>query len=153
MIACPVSVIATGDYEPGAIAIRRVALPELPAKIEEFIEAKWQREVELNPRLYSGPILSPAAIRISAEKIEIDCGVSNYRQFMGTTWPEIPERFRRKALGQMAVTVTSDNRLVIGVRSRSIDWGGLRHALPAGRVQPDEGTPEEAILLEFREEA
>lgn len=153
MIACPVSVLTTGDYAPGAISIRRVELPELPAEFEGFVETKWRREVELNPNLYAGAILSPAAVRIAADQIEIDCGTSDYRQFMGTTWPEIPERFRRRALGQLAVTITNDQRLVVGVRSRQIDWGGLRHAMPAGRVQPDEGSPEQAILLEFREEA
>ena len=152
MIACPACIVATGDYAPGAIRIRRVDLPVLPSEIDEFVETKWQREIELNPRLYAGAILSPAAIRISADGIEIDCGVSDYRQFMGTTWPDVPENLRRRALGQLAVTITSDDRLVVGVRSAVIDWGGLRAAIPGGRVQPDEGTPEEAIRLEFREE-
>lgn len=152
MIACPASVLTTGDYPPGAVTIRLVELPPLPADLEDFVDRKWQREIELNPRLYAGPILSPAAIRISDDAIEIDCGVSDYRQFMGTTWPEMPERHRRRALGQLAVTITSDDHVIVGVRSRKIDWGGLRHAIPAGRVQPGEGTPEEAILLEFREE-
>ncbi|MDJ0910969.1 MAG: NUDIX hydrolase [Woeseiaceae bacterium] len=153
MIACPASVVATGDYAPGAIAIRRVDLPPLTSEVEDFVEAKWRREVKLNPRLYAGAILSPAAIHISTDRIEIDCGVSDYRQFMGTTWPEVPEPLRRRALGQLAVIVTSDERLVVGVRSKDIDWGGLRAVIPGGRVQPDEGTPEEAILIEFREEA
>ncbi len=153
MIACPASIIATGDYPPEAVRIRPVELPPLPAGFEDFVEAKWRREVELNPRLYPGAILSPAAIRVSAHEIALDCGLSDYRQFMGTTWPEVPEQVRRRALGQHAVTITSDGRLIVGVRSRTIDWGGLRAAMPAGRVQPDEGAPVEAILLEFGEEA
>lgn len=153
MIACPVSIVATGDYPPEAVRIRPVELPPLPAATEAFVEAKWRRELELNPRLYPGAILSPTAIRVAANGIEIDCGLSDYRQFMGTTWPEVPQALRRRALGQLAVTISSDERLIVGVRSRKIDWGGLRATVPGGRVQPDEGSPEEAILLEFREEA
>ena len=153
MIACPASIVATGDYPPEAVRIRPVELPSLPAALEETVETKWQRELELNPRLYPGPILSPAAVRISEQEIELDCGLSDYRQFMGTTWPEVPENLRRRALGQLAVTITSDKQLVVGIRSGEIDWGGLRHAMPAGRVQPGEGAPAEAILIEFGEEA
>ena len=153
MIASPASIVATGDFRPDSVRIRPVDLPPLPADIEEFVETKWQRELELNPRLYAGAILSPAAVDVSDDGIEIVCGLSDYRQFMGTTWPEVPREFRRRALGQLAVTITSDDRLVVGIRSRDIDWGGLRSTIPGGRVQPDEGTPEEAILLELREEA
>ncbi len=152
MTACPASILATADLAPSAVRIRPIELAPLPADIEDFVETKWRREVELNPRLYAGEILSPAAIDVSADGIEIDCGVSDYREFMGTTWPEVPEQLRRRALGQLAVTITRDDRLIVGVRSREIDWGGLRSAVPAGRVQPDEGTPQEAILLEYREE-
>jgi 8-oxo-dGTP pyrophosphatase MutT (NUDIX family) len=86
-------------------------------------------------------------------RIIIECGETSYKDFMGSTWPDVPEKHRRLALGVLAVTLSSDNFLILGVRSPRIDWGTLRHVVPAGRMRPDEGSPHQAILKEYQEEA
>lgn len=111
-----------------------------------------------NSLLKPGPLLAARSVETvdGGRRLRLLCGVSNYKNFMGTTHetvaPAIAEQHRHRATGFLAVTVTADNCFLLGVRSPKIDWGNLHHVVPAGRLRPDEKDPFTGIRAEFAEE-
>src|SRR3989344_1183996 len=152
----PVRVVTTGCFQEGDIYMQKEELQPLPSDVAENIEAVWGQELERNPNLKPGPLLVARSVDVRVRSLHLRCGVSNYKNFMGTTHetvaPGIAEEHRHRAIGFLAVTITSDNCFLLGVRSPKIDWGNLRHVVPAGRLRPDEQDPFTGIRTEFKEE-
>ena len=65
-----------------------------------------------------------------------------------TSSPDIPELFRHRAIAVLCVTTTSDGYLIVGKRSSHVDFGGHFHVVPAGRLQPNEGS-NVVIIVKF----
>lgn len=153
-----VRVVTTGLFGEGDIEVCKEELPAMPTDVTEKVEEIWAKELERNPSLKPGPLLAARSVEAvdRGKRLRLLCGVSNYKNFMGTTHeavaPTIAEEHRHRATGFLAVTVTSDNCFLLGVRSPKIDWGTLRHVVPAGRLRPDEKDPFTGIRAEFKEE-
>ena len=153
-----VRVVTTGLFREGDVEVHKKELPPLPTDVAEKVEAIWAKELERNPNLRSGPLLAAQSVDVvgDGKRLRLLCGVSNYKNFMGTTHeavaPTIAEEHLHRATGFLAVTVTADNCFLLGVRSPKIDWGNLRHVVPAGRLRPDEKGPFTGIRAEFKEE-
>lgn len=153
-----VRVVTTGLFREGDVEVCKEELPALPANVTEKVEVIWAKELERNPNLKPGPLLAARSVDAveGGKRLRLLCGVSNYKNFMGTTHetvaPTIMEEHRHRATGFLAVTVTSDGYFLLGVRSPKIDWGNLRHVVPAGRLRPDEKDPFTGIRAEFKEE-
>jgi hypothetical protein len=153
VIDYPVSIVFTGDVSEKDIHLEIVDLPTLPDNLVEQIDLHWESELKLNPDLFSGPLLSPVSVVQEAGQVRLKCGVTDYKTFMGSTSdPTIPEAFRRRAIGVLAVTVSADGFVLVGVRSPRVDWGTLRHVVPAGRLKPSDGSVFRGIEIEFDEE-
>ena len=153
MFEYPASIIATGEFDQLAIKLEIVDAPTLPENIIASIEERWTSETALNPELVSGPLLSPVDVTCSSRQVRVTACVTDYKTFMGTTAdPSIPEPLRRRAIGVAAVTISADGFVLVGVRSTRVDWGTLRHVLPAGRLKPSDQSVFRGITIEFEEE-
>ena len=153
MIRYPTKVIARGSFSMSDIVIERVNLPPLPVDLEARVDRVWAEELARNPKATPGELLVAAGLEQADGKLLLRCGLSDYRRFMGTTSPEgVPEEYRHRAIGMLAVTTTADGYVMLGVRSPAIDWPLLRHVVPAGRLQPSELDPYTGVRAEFREE-
>ncbi len=154
----PVRIVAQGLFQEGDIVVRREELPPLSPELMKRVEENWEKEKERKPKLTNGPLLAARSVNLIDEgkRLELVAAESNYMNFMGTTHktigPDIPEDQRHRATGFLAVTVTADDKFLLGVRSPQIDWGVLRHVVPAGRLRPDEKDPFTGIRAEFKEE-
>lgn len=161
MIEYPARLVARGAFEQSDIVVETIDLDPLPPWVEKLVEKRWEEELKRNPHLTSGPLLVAVGVSIisgddDSEQLKLTCGVSNYKNFMGTTHesvaPLIDERYWHRAIGVMAVTYTADNYIMLGIRSPTIDWGLLRHVVPAGRLKPSECDPFSGIIAEYEEE-
>lgn len=154
----PVRLIANGEWLEGSIKVIHEELPPLPPDLVEKVEAIWMEELERNPNLTNGQLLTARRIetRNNGARLQLTCGISDYKRFMGTTHesvaPHISEEYIHRATGFLAITITDDNYLLLGIRSPKIDYGLLRHAVPAGRLRPEEKNPFSGIRKEFKEE-
>jgi hypothetical protein len=114
VIDYPVSIVFTGDVSEKDIHLEIVDLPTLPDNLVEQIDLHWESELKLNPDLFSGPLLSPVSVVQEAGQVRLKCGVTDYKTFMGSTSdPTIPEAFRRRAIGVLAVTVSADGFVLV----------------------------------------
>lgn len=148
----PARVVCEGSFPEDRVRVSVVEDP-LPPDIADQVDEFWARELVHNPHLRPWPLLCARFVEVVNGAIQLECVHSNYKEFMGTTRNvDIPERYRRRAVGFLAVTTTGDYRILLGVRNRRIDWGTLWHVVPAGRLKPSEGNPHGGIRAEFREE-
>lgn len=153
MIEYPAKVISRSSFAPSDIVVEHVDLPPLPADLLRRVERIWAEQVARNPKATPGKLLVAAALEEVHGKVLLRCGTSDYRNFMGTTTSEtVPEQYRHRAIGMLAVTTTTDGYVLLGVRSPDIDWPLLRHVVPAGRLRPIERDPYTGVTTEFREE-
>lgn len=158
MIEYPARIVAKGLFFSADIVVETIELDQLPPAVERLVEERWNEELKRNPRLTSGPLLAAVEVAVidNGARLKLTCGVSNYKKFMGTTHetvaPHIDERYWHRAIGVMSVTYTADDYIMLGIRSPTIDWGLLRHVVPAGRLKPSECDPFSGIIAEYEEE-
>jgi len=153
MIQYPAKVLFQGSFGPSDIVVTPISLPALPHNVVSHVERIWLKETSRNPRLTAWPLLVAASLDNVDSKLLLRSGLSNYKNFMGTTADETVEnQYRHLAIGVLAVLTTADGYVMLGVRSPTIDWGLLRHVVPGGRLSPDQGHPYKGIVAEFREE-
>lgn len=153
----PVQILAVGSFPEGNIEMVRESTNALPMDVEERISAVWGEELKTNPNLWSGPMLVARGIDvIEGAHLRVHCIESEYKYFMGTTHesvaPLIPDNEVHRAIGFLAVTITSDGYVMLGVRSPKIDWPTLRHVVPAGRLTPRQEHPYKGVRDEFKSE-
>lgn len=161
MIEYPARIVAKGFFERSDIVVEMIDLDPLPPEVEKLVEERWEEELKRNPHLTPGPLLVGdvsiiPGVNDDDKQLKLTCGTSNYKNFMGTTHqsvaPLIDERYWHRAIGVMSVTYTVDDYIMLGVRSPKIDWGLLRHVVPAGRLKPSERDPFSGIIAEYDEE-
>lgn len=161
MIEYPARIVARGTFEKSDIVVETIDLDPLPLEVEKLVEKRWDEELKRNPHLTPDPLLVAVDVSIipddgDGEQLKLICGVSNYKNFMGTTHesvaPFIDQRYWHRAIGVMSVTYTADDYIMLGIRSPKIDWGLLRHVVPAGRLKPSEHDPFSGIIAEYDEE-
>jgi ADP-ribose pyrophosphatase YjhB (NUDIX family) len=150
----PVDIIAAGVvWREPHIEVVEEPWSELPPDLQVKVDENWRTALTLNPHLRNGDLLCGKRVELidGGRRIRLVCGLSNYKNFMGTTYPDVPEEHRHRAIGIMCVVSTSDYVTILGVRSPKIDWGTLLHVAPAGRMKPGEH-PFSAIIKEFKQE-
>lgn len=149
----PAKIVATGQFTKAQIHIHQEDFPPLPDSIAALAAAQWARQLEHNPNLKAGPMLAAQHLEQREDGLHLHCGPSRYDLFMGTTCsPEVPDKYRHRAIGALCVLLTSDQYLVFGIRSPKIDWGTLRHVVPACRMNLTDEHPYTAIVREANEE-
>jgi len=149
----PVKIIARGFFPESNIHFHRQDFPPLSPETQRLVTATWEQELARNPHLRAGPILAAQRIEQRGDELIIHGGESRYDLFMGTTAHEqVPDESCHRAIGVMCVTLTKDGHYVFGRRSLTIDWGGLTHVVPAGRMGINTTNPYAAIRAEAKEE-
>ena len=79
----PVEIVACGLFAKSDIGINMVDLDPLPDKVARMVEDHWKVEMARNPRLMPGPLLAAKKITARGTRLTLECGVSNYKNFMG----------------------------------------------------------------------
>lgn len=78
------------------------------------------------------------------------------KYLQATTQPEFVEQFGElnvlRGISMLAVTITGDNRLILGVRTPKTRYPLQRHCAPAGRLAQNERDPYNGTLIEYKEE-
>lgn len=154
----PAQILTVGSFSEKEIEMVKVVADPLPPDAEDRIRDIWGEELKLNANLYSGPMLAAQGIDvIGGTRLRVRCIESEYKYFMGTTHESVGSLlphsdFVHRAIGFLAVTITADGYVMLGVRSPRIDWPTLRHVVPAGRLTPRQEHPYGGIRDEFKSE-
>lgn len=157
----PAQILTVGSFPEENIEMAMEDVQPLPPEIEARIEEIWAEEQRYNPNLFSRPNTLLAASEIDVidgTHLRIRCMLSDYKYFMGTTHESVAPLLLdagfclHRAIGFLAVTITSDGYVMLGVRSPKIDWPTLRHVVPAGRLTPQQEHPYKGVRDEFKSE-
>lgn len=138
----PIEVICEGrNFD---ISVRYENFPPLPGDLEEFVENHWSQLKKNDPGIPDTPMLAAHLVQYGDNVIELVCGPSSRRIWMGTTqgeamrrWPEHVQR----GISMLAVTLADFEGtpvLVLGVRKPKITYPLQRHCVPAGRLEVSE---------------
>src|SRR5262245_12236987 len=88
MLFYPTKVIARGSFAQVDILVEHITLPPLPADIQTRVDKVWAEELARHPKATPGELLAAAGLEAVGGKLLLRCGISNYRNFMGTTSSE-----------------------------------------------------------------
>lgn len=155
----PAQILGVGSFPKSNIEMIKGNADPFPMDVEERISSIWDEELKANPSLWSGPMLVARGIDvIGGSRLRVHCVESEYKYFMGTTHESVAPLLLgagldlHRAIGFLAVTITSDGYCMLGIRSPKIDWPTLRHVVPAGRLTPRQEHPYKGIRDEFQSE-
>ena len=124
------------------------------------IEASWAEAREKQPRLFDKSKFRLASIRWTNGAINIDLGLTSYKDYVGTNRLPVerrtaleadgerlygdPTAFLSNALGVEAVLETSDGQIVLLRRSTAVTGGHGLYNGPSGHPEPSHAGLEEA---------
>jgi hypothetical protein len=127
---------------------------------EAGIEASWAEAREKQPRLFDKSKFRLASIRWTNGAINIDLGLTSYKDYVGTNRLPVERRtaleadgerlygdrtaFLSNALGVEAVLETSDGQIVLLRRSTAVTGGHGLYNGPSGHPEPSHAGLEEA---------
>ena len=127
---------------------------------EAGIEASWAEAREKQPRLFDKSKFRLASIRWTSGAINIDLGLTSYKDYVGTNRLPVERRtaleadgerlygdrtaFLSNALGVEAVLETSDGQIVLLRRSTAVTGGHGLYNGPSGHPEPSHAGLEEA---------
>ncbi|OGY37191.1 MAG: hypothetical protein A3E36_01160 [Candidatus Andersenbacteria bacterium RIFCSPHIGHO2_12_FULL_45_11b] len=129
----------------------------LPAPQEAFVKAEVARVRQFDPGFPAvSKMLLAHNLKLEGNELRLTCGVSARKYMQATTQPAFVEQFGegsvRKGVSMLAVTITADNKLILGVRTPKTRYPIMRHCAPAGRLAAHENDPYNGIMAEYREE-
>ena len=118
---------------------------------EEVIEQTWLDKTSQNHRLYNGPKFRLAEIEVEDKTTTLKVGLSSYKDMLGTHYASNASDlvadghfdYTASALGVGAITVTSDDKVVLIQRS---SWTGEN----ANKIDRPGGHPEPELALKVR---
>jgi 8-oxo-dGTP pyrophosphatase MutT (NUDIX family) len=145
----PYEILAAGHFAPGEVHISwrdelRPTTPALDAAIAEEWERRSAEAKEKNQILFNGGMARYLAHRLNGERLEIEAGPTDYRDFVGTnlyngrrvnewSW----ERFSNP-IGTTGTIFSTDGMIVFGRRSARVAFhGGYLHTI-GGALETDE---------------
>lgn len=111
------------------------------------IQSNWEEKLSKNPRMFPGPLASVMDFRVQCQILELRLQRSKFDIYDGLR-SRIPPRLDTTIrpldrdfclpLSMGAVTVTSDNYIIFGIRSKSTAFEhGQSTTLPSGYYNPD----------------
>ena len=112
-------------------------------EIEEGTEQYWLEVKAQKPHLFDGPVWSLLDWSVVDRQLRITLQPTTYKYVLYTHFSpqahSFPREVRANTLGSSAITVTSDGKVVIGLRSKSLGMvPDTWHMVPAGNVDtPD----------------
>ncbi len=135
--------------------IKRNTNPE----IEKIIEEKWKKRISQNPDSFNGKLLRFSGYGYDDSKIEILASETTFKDHIGclegNLLDKYPPSYISWPLNFHSSITTSDNKILIGLRSKNVYDNQKNYALFGGVVSPDElkeFTAECALSLELEQE-
>jgi len=138
-----VEVVVEGRFGPHQVYAWLMDEPFDPGEeAAAAIEAEWtSRLAETEARggvLFDGPLARLASWEVSGGTLRLGLQLTGYKTFVGTNLrdPSLPAERRADPLGNSAVILTSDGKIVLGRRSGRVHGHpGLLHCI-GGHVEP-----------------
>lgn len=149
----PAEIVCEGRFTE--IVVVREELDPLPEDIENQVNAIWNDIKKVDPGIPDTQLFSSKRIDVDGNKITLVCGPSSRRYLKGTTHQSlshIDPRYIRRGVSGLAITLTKDNFLVLGMREVGTTYPICRHGAPAGRLEVREGNPFNGIYTEYEQE-
>ncbi len=135
-------------------SLARCSTPEIDAEIER----RWAEWTAKQPRAFDGALVRAASVDYSPERIELCCGPAGYRDYVGThAFPGAVDEHRANPLSVCCAVRTADARIVVGLRSGTVESPGKWHVV-AGHVERERHVrggrvlPFDTVRDELREE-
>jgi len=104
------------------------------------IERAWAKKLETHPKTYDGFKFRLHAVVKSDDKVTLQVGLTNYKEYVGTqTNPRLRaagNAHLSNALGCECVLTTSDNKIVLLRRSRAVAFASGLYNGPSGHAEP-----------------
>lgn len=126
-----------------------------------FIEREWKNEVKMKPAIFDGKLFHVKRQDSSQSGLIFDTCISSFKEWIGTRSNGFNKLFGQhrviKPLSVGSMIVTSDNKWIIGRRSKTYDFEG-QFTLLAGYMDPDKDIvnskpdPLFALMREIEEE-
>lgn len=119
-----IEILLKGNYKKDKVTSRIVKIDSIGEA--EAIDRNWQRLLEnsrsKNLELFNGKLLGLSGFTQSKEVLHLDFHKTDFKTFAYTNSPGTKRTKvqRADALGNSVVLVTSDNRLVLGLRSGKV---------------------------------
>ena len=152
MYLYPSRVVCEGTFE---IRITHENFDPLPAQIEEQVGQIWEQIKQRDPGIPDTRLFCAKSITANRDTIQIVCGPSSRKYLKGTTHQSlmhIEDRFMHRGISMLAITLTSDDYVVLGMREAATTYPLCRHAAPAGRLEVREGNPRNGVYTEYEQE-
>lgn len=142
-----------GEFQ---IHVEKREFDPLPLQIEQRVEELWIERKKFDPDIPDTKMLLAQNVWQDGNILRLICGPSSRKYFTGTTSEEIAlldcGRYVQRSTSMLSITRTSDNCIVLGVRTPKIGYPLQRHPVPAGRLQMNELDPVNGIFVEYKEE-
>jgi hypothetical protein len=135
----------------------RKEFPQLSRDESTFVDDELARVRSYDPGFPADvQMLLAHSLEQSGSELILTAGIAPRKQLAATTKKGFIERFgeqrARYGVSMLAITITKDKRVVLGVRKAKIRYPNQRHAVPAGRLEKHQQDPRSGILGEYREE-
>ena len=136
--------------------------PRLPDELKNEVELRWNTRVEEMRRdgitnLASNPMPCAESVLhrdLGDGRLVVIWGMSDFATMFGTTSIRtiLPLQHHHHHIGISVVTVTSDEKVVIGWRSGKITYGHMRHVVPGARAKEFLIHPYDLMVAEYEKE-
>lgn len=112
---------------------------EYPEHIQDNAEKYWVSKKAENPHLFDGPVWCMHSWRVEESDLVLKIELTSYKYILYTLFSpsccDIPRSVKPNALGSSAITVTSDGKVVLGLRKTNVGTTpSVWHLVPAGNV-------------------
>ncbi|RLN13949.1 hypothetical protein BBJ28_00024317 [Nothophytophthora sp. Chile5] len=151
------SFLAPGGDAPGPFAREQVRvrlsprfdrLPHPDASVEAAVAQSWDEFQRRSPRVFNASKFRLARWRARPEALELQCGVTDYKTYLGTCCSSLAPRllgdapqgdafaFLSRKVGVAAVLETADAHVALIKRSRSVGMYQDLYGTPGGHPEP-----------------
>jgi len=134
---------------------------ELKQSLKRKIERRWVEHLQKHPHDFPGPLASVCEIKMEGAILTLTLKRTDYKTYIATRWKKRKRLVKQRPLDREfplplsigAVTVTEDNKIIVGIRERVGLARGLADTLPSGYFNPEEDARwEDCLVRELREE-
>ena len=106
----------------------------------QLIEEIWKNVTKENPYIYNGDLVGIKQHQTAQNRLEVQVCKSTYKEFIGTRDSFYVKKFGMKnianPLSVCALIITSDDKIVLGKRSKFVDLSKLKLTIPSGWIDP-----------------
>ena len=113
--------------------------PGIAAQIAAEWTTRLRQAEDVGAELFDGPLVRLVSWSVDKGELRLELQPTGYKDFVGTNLrdPSLPPAKRADPLGNSAMVVTSDGKIILGHRSNKVfGHSGCLHCI-GGHVEPD----------------